>query len=175
MQRPPPCWGVGLARTGNTSFCAGLKLLGYDRVQQDPTFEALRALQGGSGNTVVLHFKYLDYVFPGSKFVLTTRPVEDWFRSMEHAHRRNPRPIEGEHERIARRMAIYETVGDDRRKLAAAFERHHAEVRRYFAGRAGDLLELDITGGQGWDRLCPFLSLARPADEFPALNRGVSA
>ena len=42
MSALPHCWGVGLARTGNTSFCAALGLLGYSAVQQDPTFEQLR-------------------------------------------------------------------------------------------------------------------------------------
>ena len=175
MSALPHCWGVGLARTGNTSFCAGLGLLGYSAVQQDPTFEQLRDLQGASGNTTVLHFKYLDYVFPGSKFVLTTRPVQAWLASMERSHLHNPRPLVGQHERIARRMAIYEHVGYDEQILASAFHRHHAEVRRYFSKRPDDLLELNIAGGQGWEALCPFLGLAAPDQPFPRLNAGVAA
>lgn len=174
MPRPPRCWGLGLARTGNTSFCASLRLLGCDPVEQDPSFEALRNLRGGSGNTVVIHFKYLDYLFPGSKFVLTTRSVESWLASMERSHRLNPRPILGEHERIARRMAIYETVGFEPQVLISAFERHHAEVQRYFAQRPQDLLELRIAEGEGWERLCPFLSVDVPAGPFPVLNQGFS-
>ena len=169
------CWGVGLARTGNTSFCAALGLLSYERVRQDPRFEDLRDLQGGSGNSVVLHFKYLDYLFPGSKFVLTTRTVGGWLRSMERSQKHNPRAIAGEHERIARRMAIYECVGYDEQTLAAAFHRHDAEVRRYFANRPNDLLELNVAGGQGWEKLCPFLGLPAPQFAFPALNQGFAA
>lgn len=175
MSSLPHCWGVGLARTGNTSFCAALRLLGYDAVRQDPTFEQLRDLTGASGNTTVLHFKYLDYVFPGSKFVLTTRPVGGWLRSMEWSHIHNPRPIIGEHERIARRMAIYEDVGYDEQVMTAAFQRHHAEVRRYFADRPNDLLELNIAEGRGWETLCPFLEIAAPGQPFPMLNAGVAA
>ncbi|MDP3660581.1 sulfotransferase, partial [Phenylobacterium sp.] len=169
---PPRCWGVGLSRTGNTSFCAALSVLGYRRVQQDAAFEMLGTLDGGSGNTLVLHFKYLDYMSPGSKFVLMTRTLEGWLASMERSQRLNQWPIVGEHERVARRMAIYETVGYDADVLAAAFRRHHADVRRYFAGRPDALLELDIAGGEGWDRLCPFLGLAPPNARFPALNHG---
>ena len=143
MQRAPRCWGVGLARTGNTSFCASLRLLGCELVEQDPSFEALR------------DFKYLDYLFPGSKFVLTTRSVESWLASMERSHRRNPRPILGEHERIARRMASYETVGFDPQILAGSFERHHAEVRRYFAQRPQDLLELRVAEAKAGNASVP--------------------
>ncbi|MDP3746899.1 MAG: sulfotransferase [Phenylobacterium sp.] len=166
------CWGVGLARTGNTSLCAALRLLGYDPVEQDPAFDAMRDLHAACGNTVVLHYKYLDFVFPGSKFVLTTRPVEDWLRSMERSHLQNPRPITGQHDRIARRMAIYETVGYDIDVLTEAYCRHHAEVRRYFGKRPGDLLELDIAGGEHWDPLCAHLGVTKPAHNFPNLNRG---
>lgn len=172
---PPRCWGVGLVRAGNTSFCEALTLLGYDPVAQSPRFEQLRTLRGGSENGVVLHYKYLDYIFPGSKFVLMTRPLEAWLASMLHAHTADPRPITGQHDRIARRMAIYETVGYDAAILTASFHRHHADVRRYFAGRPNDLLEMDITAGDGWDKLCPFLGVPVPEAAFPRLNAGLAA
>jgi Sulfotransferase domain len=171
----PRCWGVGLSRTGNTSLCAALDILGYDPVLQDPTFEQLRTLEGGCGNNVVLHFKYLDYIFPGSKFVLTTRSVDGWLASSERSHRLNPRPVAGEHERIARRMAIYECVGYDEPTLTAAFHRHHADVRRYFRHRPSDLLELDATAGDGWNLLCPFVGEAEPSVNYPDMNKGVAA
>jgi hypothetical protein len=149
--------------------------LGYEPVQQDPAFETLRTLRGGSGATVVLHFKYLDFVFPDSKFVLTTRSTESWLQSMERSHIHNPHPIDGHHDRIARRMAIYETVGYDEPVLSQSFHRHHAEVRRYFAARPDDLLVLNVAAGEGWERLCPFLGVPAPTDPFPALNQGVAA
>jgi hypothetical protein len=40
-------------------------------------------------------------------------------------------------------------------------------VREHFADRPGDLLVLDITAGEGWDRLCPFLGLPEPGVPFP--------
>ena len=164
-----------MVRTGNTSFCKALTLLGYDPVAQSPGFEQLRTLRGGSENGVVLHYKYLDYIFPGSKFVLMTRPLDAWLASMLHAHTADPRPIAGQHDRIARRMAIYETVGYDAGILTASFHRHHADVRRYFADRPDDLLEMDITAGDGWDKLCPFLSEPVPEAAFPRLNASVAA
>lgn len=168
------CWGIGLARTGNTSLCAALSLLGFGTVRQDPTFEELRHLRAGSGNTVVLQFKYLDYLFPNSKFVLTTRAIDGWLASMERSHRYNPRQIDGEHERIARRMAIYECVGYDKNTLTQSFHRHHADIRRYFADRPDDLLVMSIANGEGWDALCPFLRLSAPGVPFPMLNQGVA-
>lgn len=175
MKTAARCWGVGLARTGNTSFCAALGLLGYAPVRQDPKFEELRGLEGGSGNTLVLHYKYLDYLFPNSKFVLTTRSLKGWLSSMEQSQLHDPRPIVGEHERIARPMAIYEHVGYDEPTLTQAFHRHHAEVRRYFSKRPDDLLEFDVTKGQVWETLCAFLGRPLPDADFPALNQGVAS
>ena len=50
------------------------------------------------------------------------------------------------------------------------YERHNSEVRAYFADRPEDLLVMDITAGDGWDVLCPFLGVEAPADEFPMMN-----
>ena len=42
----------------------------------------------------------------------------------------------------------------------------------HFAGRPDDLLVLDVVGGEGWERLCPFLGLAPPDEPFPHFNPG---
>lgn len=79
------CWGIGLGRTGTKSFCEALRILGYEHVEHNPPFECLKCLQGGADNGVLLFYKYLDYKFPGSKFVLMLRPLESWLASMEYA------------------------------------------------------------------------------------------
>ena len=50
---------------------------------------------------------------------------------------------------IMRRMSIYETVTFDRAKFTAAHHRLHADVRRYFANRPADLLDLDLGENRG--------------------------
>jgi hypothetical protein len=71
-------------------------------------------------------------------------------------------------------MAIYEHVGYDAPTLTASFERHHAEIRRYFARRPQDLLELDATAGHDWERLCPFIGASVPSQTYPKLNQSAS-
>ena len=44
------------------------------------------------------------------------------------------------------------------------------KVRHYFARRDSDFLEMNICGGEGWDKLCAFLDLATPATPFPHAN-----
>ncbi len=167
--RRVPCWGIGLGRTGTNSLCAALRILGYERVLHNPRFEQLAMLDGGADNGVTMYYKYLDYKFPGSKFVLTTRPLESWLASMEFAAAKFPVRSRDDDLPIARRMALYETVTYDRDKYVAAYERHHADVRRYFAGRADVLLEYDLVGGAGWEPLCRHLGCAVPDAPFPTM------
>jgi hypothetical protein len=165
------CWGIGLGRTGTNSLCEALRILGYASVGHNPRFEELRSLDGGADNGVTLHYKYLDYKFPGSKLVLTLRELSEWPPSMEHVAARNPVRSHDEDLIIYRRMTLYESVTFDTKIFTAAFHRHHADVRRYFANRPDDLLEMNMFEGDGWEKLCPFLRLAVPAVPFPHLNR----
>jgi Sulfotransferase domain len=166
----PRCWGIGLGRTGTTSLCEALRILGYIAVGHNPPFEALRSLDGGADNGVTLHYKYLDYKFPGSKFVLTTRVLEDWLSSMAYIAAERPILSREEDTIIYRRMTLYETVTFDREKFIQAYLRHHADVRRYFANRSDDLLEMSIVSGEGWKKLCPFLGVPIPRAPFPHLH-----
>ncbi len=64
-------------------------------------------------------------------------------------------------------MLIYESVGFDCDKMIAGYERHHADVARYFAGRES---RMRICDGEGWETLCPFLDLPVPRQPFPHQN-----
>lgn len=167
----PYCWGIGLGRTGTHSLCQALRILGYASVKHNPTFDQLNRLQGGADNGVILHYKYLDYKFPDSKFILTTRDLDDWLPSMAYIARRHPVLSRDEDTAIYRRMTLYETVAFDLEKFTQAYVRHHADVRRYFAKRPHDLLEMSIVEGEGWEKLCPFLGLPKPDLPFPHLHR----
>ena len=165
-----PCWGIGLGRTGTNSMCEALRLLGYEHVTHNPPFEQLAGLDGGADNGVLLFYKYLDYKFPGSKFVLTLRALEPWLESMEWVYARRPAVTRANDIAIMRRMSIYESVTFDREKFAAAYDRHHADVRRYFVNRPADLLEIDFSERPGWEPLCTFLGLPQPEVPFPWLH-----
>lgn len=170
LRKPAPCWGIGLARTGTTTFCEALTLLGYERVRHNPRFEELERLDGGADNGVTAFYKYLDYKFPGSRFVLTMREKASWLASMQYILEKYPVHTRSEDIAIMRRMHLYETVSYDHEKLGAAYDRHIADVRRYFAQRPADILEMDVAAGDGWKTLCPFLGLPSPDAAFPHLN-----
>lgn len=46
-------------------------------------------------------------------------------------------------------------------------ERRNEQVRNHFRHRPESPLQLDITAGDGWEALCPFLDCPVPAATFP--------
>lgn len=163
-------WGIGLGRTGTTSFCDSLRVLGYQNVVHNPIFEQLAHLDGAADNGCTIFYKYLDYKFPDSKFVLLTRDLKPWLDSAEYIHGHQP-VDRSEDLVIMRRMLLYGTVVYDREKFIETYHRHHEDVKKYFHNRPDNLLEMDITAGDGWEKLCPFLGLPVPYQPFRDTNK----
>jgi len=163
-------WGIGLGRTGTTSFCQALKILGYRNIIHNPTFEDLKDLDGAADNGCTIFYKYLDYKFPNSKFVLLTRDLGSWIESARYIH--GDKPVDKSEDLIIqRRMLLYETTHFERGKFTDAYHRHHEDIRRYFKNRPQDLLEMTIIEGDGWEKLCPFLECPTPTVPFPHVNQ----
>jgi hypothetical protein len=113
-------------------------------------------------------FDVLDEQYPGSKFVMTTRDLDGWIDSRRrHVERNIKNEATGEYD------GTFLSIDVD--AWTALYERHHADVRAYFAGRPDDLLVFNIIGGEGYERLCPFLGLDLPAEPFPWRHRDASA
>jgi len=165
------CWGIGLGRTGTTSLCQAFSLLGYKNVVHNPLFHHLREADAGADNGVTIYYKYLDYKYPDSKFVLTLRDVDDWLPSIKYILDKYPVLSRDDDEPIKRRMLLYEAVAFDEEKFRQAYARHTKNIRAYFKNRPQDLLEMNITAGEGWEKLCPFLGLPVPDASFPYMNQ----
>lgn len=65
---------------------------------------------------------------------------------------------------------VYGSVGFSREGFLHAYETHRRNVEQYFRNRPGDLLVLDVCGGEGWETLCPFLEVGIPETPFPHAN-----
>jgi hypothetical protein len=162
-------WDIGLPRTGTLTFCKAVKILGCRKVKHNPRLEHLQDLDAASDAGCVIYYKYLDYKYPNSKFVLCTRDLNEWLESAEFIYTKYPsvdRDIA-----ILRRMMLYETVTFDRQKFIDAYHRHHEDVHRYFRDRPQSLLEIDISAGDGWEKLCHFLEVPIPDQPFPHANK----
>lgn len=175
-QEYPRVFGIGLSRTGTTSLCGALGVLGYTSAHNpDPTgflrgdfslFEG--AYDAGSDISVAAFYRELDEAFPGSLFVLTLRDAEAWLRSVVVHFANLPKNSTGGARGVVRER-VYGTHWPTPEQFLASYKRHIAEVAQYFDGRP-DLLVMDVTKGEGWDQLCGFLGVPIPDVPFPKSN-----
>lgn len=173
-------FGIGLNKTGTISLHEALEVLGYRslhwggpevRKVVEANLEAGRPLLTGIDDhdafsdilALSENFALLDEQYPGSRFVLTTRPVEHWVESRrKHVLRNRERAARGEY------AGTFLEIEPD--AWRAEFTAHHQRVADHFEGRH-DLLVLQIAAGDGWERLCPFLGVPVPDQPFPHRHR----
>lgn len=146
-------FGIGFHKTGTSSFGEAMRILGYNRVANFtpsllPAIKAgdLREIQrfceqfdGFEDNPWPLLYRELDKLFPGSKFVLTVRPTDEWIRSVR-------KHFGGSNTEM--REWIYgpehgDPIGSEEVYMSR-YERHNDEVRNYFAARPEDFAILDL-------------------------------
>lgn len=176
-------FGIGWAKTGTTTLGSCLEILGYRHQGQD--LDLVYDLKHGDLERIfsvvdrfdvfedwpwILLYKELDQRYPDSKFILTVRDTDRWWRSYQnHITTRGARPDIGEIRRI-----IYGFDGgpQHRQTYVERYERHNVEVLSYFGGRPNDLLVLDWENGAGWPALCRFLGEEVPKQPIPHANAG---
>jgi hypothetical protein len=169
-------FGIGFHKTATTSLAQALAYLGY-RVTgpnwvdnpniagevDELAFDLANRFDAFQDNPWPILYKELDQKFPGSKFILTLRPSNDWIRSVVNHFKEDETPM---------REWIY-GVGRPKGNediYVRRYERHNREVMEYFKDRPQQLLVLNITAGEGWTKLCPFLGETAPAIPFPCAN-----
>lgn len=167
-------FGLGLSKTGTSSLNDALTLLGLRAVHYPHDLALAHDADALTDIPVAPYYAELDRAFPGSRFILTVREKSSWLRSIEMHWRlmlqwwEDAAPdLRRYHERVA--LAAYGTLAFDPEHFSRAYDAHERNVRGYFRGR-DDLLVIDICGGEGWPRLCPFLGLPEPPAPFPHAN-----
>jgi hypothetical protein len=182
-------FGIGLSGTGTSSLNNALHLLGIKTVHDPTDLETITRLANGLIADLPLLEKYdgitdiqtvpfypqFDEEYPGSKFILTSRNVEQWLPSVA------AKIIGGGEVRLRQlkednltkrhyiRAAVYGVIQYNESVFRHKLRIHHAAVLDYFKDR-DNLLVMDITAGQGWDVLCPFLGKEIPNVSFPFKN-----
>ncbi len=178
----PRVFGIGLSKTCTSSLHAALVLVGFrclhwggDEVNQivaaaaeagrpmledlDPGIDAYSDVA-----FIAYHFDLADRQYPNSKFILTVRNLDEWLDSRRrHVEKNQARKVQGGYDGRLLTVDIHGWRTD--------YESHRDRVRKYFADRPRDLLEIDIAAGDGWLTLCPFLGVPLPAKPFPWKNR----
>ena len=183
-------FGIGLSKTGTTSLSDALGILGFRSFHLPPIatadatghivmdwpwwvyrYDALTDL------TVAVIYRELADVFPNARFVYTQRAMEPWLDSCRRHFTTSLSQL-----RVTQRQTYLNDLCDafygshvfDAPRYRATYEAHEAGVHEFFAsGRP--LLKVDLTAGDGWRALCPFLGKAVPDVPFPASNTGRAA
>ncbi len=171
-------FGIGFHKTATTSLGRALEILGYrvcgpvhtrnSQIQKevyDIAFNLTPYYDAFQDNPWPIIYKELNIAYPGSKFILTVRPPDKWIKSVVNHFGTKDTPM---------RKWIYgvgHPVGNEEIYLNR-YQNHIREVKRYFKYRSEDLLVLNITEGDGWQKLCPFLGKQIPGLEFPHANKG---
>jgi hypothetical protein len=174
----PKVFCIGFHKTGTTSLKSALKLLDYrvtgpngrrDRDIANNVEDLARRLvpkfDAFQDNPWPVIYRFLDKEFPGSKFILTIRPTENWIASIRDHFSKGSPPM---------REWIYgpgraNPIGNEE-IYVERYERHNREVQEYFAERSGDFIVFDLAEGDGWLKLCAFLGHPIPELPFPWRN-----
>ena len=168
---------IGFHKTGTKSLAVALTTLGY-RVTgpngvRDPdiqknvyamAYDLVDQYDAFQDNPWPIIYKELDAKCPKSKFILTLRDSESWIRSQVGHFGREETPM---------RKWIY-GVGcpkDNEDIYIKRFEDHNKAVKNHFKERANDLLIMELSKGDGWEKLCPFLGKGIPDIPFPHANK----
>jgi 3'-phosphoadenosine 5'-phosphosulfate (PAPS) 3'-phosphatase len=174
-------FGIGLSKTGTSSLAHALQILGY-RTKDYPglsnylpgdlaTFDpgVLDTHDALTDTPVPSFYRELDARFPGARFILTVRDMDGWLYSCKKQftpkHAANLSPA---HHQLF--TDLYGTTVFDADRFRQGYERFTQGVVDYFRDRPADLLLLNVSAGQGWELLCPFLGAATPALPFPKAN-----
>lgn len=168
---------IGLHKTATSSLDVALKEYGY-RVAgyfgiNDPKVAEVALSQGieiledndaAQDDPWYLIYKGLDLAYPNSRYILTTRDSNKWIKScVQHF---------GGSRNEVRRWFYGEgkddPIGNEEHWIKTK-ERHEADVREYFRKRPESFIEIDITAGDDWDKLGPFLGIDKRGP-FPKTN-----
>jgi hypothetical protein len=175
-------FGIGLNKTGTTTLGECGKILGYrcvsgckellEDVVLRRDFSRVKQMVGENDFFEdwpwPLIYEELDQMFPRSRFILTVRRDSmAWLDSLKrHSMRTHPTGH-------CRKLAYGYNFPHRREKEHLEFYLQHNEnVRRYFAGRDDNFIEICWEKGDGFEKLCRFLGKDVPDVPLPHANQG---
>lgn len=132
-------FGIGLSRTGTSSLTFALRTLGYEakHFPKDP-LEMSKEYDALTDTTVARDYKELDKMYPGSKFILTVRDIDDWLRSVDLHFQRYP--VETREKWVLDlRNDVYYTTVFDKDLMKLTYTKHIQDVKNYFKNRPKQL------------------------------------
>ncbi len=157
---------VGYWKTGTNSIWKALTILGYRsgkliRLAKEPKQGWVEYVKKSNydaftDDPMIFIYKELDKALPNSKFILTVRDEQSFTKSYINYFKDTP--VEKSPKEVDELLNIY--------------KKHNQEVKNYFKDKQNKLLIINVTAGEGWEKLCPFLNKPIPNKPFPHKNKG---
>jgi hypothetical protein len=160
-------FGIGLTRTGTTSLTQALKILGYSAVHCPMSYKEIEDHEASTDTAVAARFEFLDLLYPNSKFILTIRDLDSWIDSAASLKRSSNDPIW----QLETRFKLWNSFVFDREKFIEGYHKHHSKVFHHFRNRPNNFLILELKETEKFAKLCSFLSVPTPSDDYPHLNK----
>jgi len=184
--------GVGLSRTGTFSLSEALRCLGYRSVHFDVKFVDILKRANVTSKLDLSSYDSIDALtdtpaclfysefierYSDLKIILTVRDEESWLRSIVSNYERLPVKSPTDRSQGWRwpettwygRTLSFGTHLPNRFLLRRGYRQHNRRVMTEVD--PDGLLVMDIPGGDGWEKLCPFLGKEIPDAPFPWLNK----
>lgn len=162
-------------KTGTSSLNRAMTILGYKSIHCPIEISQVMEYDFLCDIAITARYKFLDFVFPKAKWILTIREPQSWLRSiLTH------RVVKGNHYRLRDLEYDFLLYGSnschneykfDPEAYLNKLHQHTEEVKSHFQGRENQLLIIDICGGEQWERLCTFLEKPIPEARFPHANK----
>ena len=172
-------FGIGLQRTGTTSLYHAGKLLGLRAAPNaidlfyDLHAPIIDQYDLFTDNPIPHLYQQIDQLYPNSKFILTTRPVDDWLASVEWLFTQEIPTLPDHLQQIGSQIhtAFYGRDTFDETIFREEWHSYHDEAQTYFSSRPEDLLIIDLAQEKRpWSIISPFLGLPEPNTPFPHSN-----
>lgn len=180
--RPQKVWIIGLPRTATTSVCLAMLDLGFKTAHTAYTNEAFEQAEAIADTPVFADYAALDAAYPNSKFIYLQRDVEAWLPSIRQLLERmyenlmrddggfNPY-LKRCYQHVFSPLSLDNIASDE--FLTHCYQRHQTQVFTHFEGKEQQLLSLDVTEADGYQKLARFLNVDVCVDKtFEVINKG---
>ncbi|MBD2364691.1 hypothetical protein H6G36_26560 [Anabaena minutissima FACHB-250] len=173
-------FGIGLPRTGTTSLDVALNELKIPSIHfpfsfyENDDYSILNKYTCFVDTPIPMFYQKLDRLCPGSGFILTTRPLEGWLKSMEWLLSEGGSIWGWKSSYDAFNQEFFGSSNFNVELYKVCYHKFHEEVFDYFRDR-DDLLILDLSLGYGYEELCKFLDVPVLQADYPRGNESRQA
>lgn len=123
--------------------------------------------------------------FPNAKYILTVREPESWYESFEKLitmfDLNHETALESYHANGMYGSAYFfkhifgiEKLAGNKQKLIDHFMLYNEKIINFFSCHPASFTVYDIISGEGWQKLCKFLGVKIPENDFPHANKSIN-